>query len=630
MELKHYLQILLRRKWVVLITLVSILLVVFTGSQLMTPLYESSVTIRLSTAASGQSSYTSATFIANLLNTTANLATSNQVLNELRDQLNLDYIPEVEYELIPNTELIKITVTDPNPKTAFDAATIIGEIVISRGAELVTGSGADTETFLTSQIARVEDEILAIRKEYDAILLSTPPAPAEADLLYQELLLKQRNYDSLISSLQEAQYLNAMRANMITIVEQPEVPLKPASPNLMINILIGVAAGLLFGVILAFVLDSFDTTLFETSEIEKYSGLKAFSHIPKVRNPYLKLTDEGNSIFAESFRKLALRILQLNQKQPIKVILVLSGEPKQGKSMLVSHLALRLAEFGKKVVAVDCDLHIPRLHNWFGLINTIGLKDVLEDDLDLTQALQETNVDSIYVLTSGEKPKKSTLLLSSERMKKLVSTLSGQFDFVLLDSPALLEVGDTEVISDCADAFILVVRREEASREGTVSASSYVNNIPDKVSLLVINQGMESDGYYYHPNGFSKKNIISDIKTKLSYRKNAAATKYPEMSAEIDTINNQKSLLHNKKKPKVTQKPIRSAIRNIKNKIQSWFRNRNKPEATEDQIGLHKRNLKKNSKIRSYKIEKTNLTNNSSRLAKRNLINNLNSKLRNR
>jgi len=255
---------------------------------------------------------------------------------------------------------------------------------------------------------------------------------------------------------------------------------------------------------------------------------------------------------------------------------------------------------------------------------------VLEDDLDLTQALQETNVDSIYVLTSGEKPKKSTLLLSSERMKKLVSTLSGQFDFVLLDSPALLEVGDTEVISDCADAFILVVRREEASREGTVSASSYVNNIPDKVSLLVINQGMESDGYYYHPNGFSKKNIISDIKTKLSYRKNAAATKYPEMSAEIDTINNQKSLLHNKKKPKVTQKPIRSAIRNIKNKIQSWFRNRNKPEATEDQIGLHKRNLKKNSKIRSYKIEKTNLTNNSSRLAKRNLINNLNSKLRNR
>lgn len=629
MELKHYLQVLLRRKWVILITLASVLLVVFIGSQLMTPLFEGLVTLRVSTAASGQGNYTSATFITNLLNTTANLATSNQVLNELRDRLNLKDIPEVEYEIIPNTELIKISVTDPDPNIAFEGAKVIGEIVISRGTELISG-GADTETFLISQIEQVEGEILEIRKEYDALLLQTPPATTEADLLYQELLLKQRNYDSLVSTLQEAQYANAMRANMITIVEQPEFPKEPSSPNLIINMLIGGAAGLLFGIILAFVLDSFDTTLFETHEIEKYTGLKAFSHIPKVRNPHSKLTSDGNSAFAESFRKLALRLLQLDQKQPIKVIIVLSGEPKQGKSMLVSHLALRLAEFGKKVVAVDCDLHIPRLHIWFGLPNTIGLRDVLEDDLDLTEALQETNVENISVMTSGEKPKKTTLLLSSERMKLLVSKLSDRFDFVLLDSPALLEVGDTEVISECADTFILIVRREESSREGVISASNYVQKFSDKLSLLVVNQDMESEGYYYYPNGLGRGNIINNIKRNLDYRKKAKAFEGGLKVVKKEMHEREESLPVNEEPVHLSDGHSGIRFPMIIGKIKSWFQTTNKPEMTKELKGMTKRNIKANAITRSKNDGTGKSTENISRMVKRNLINNLYSRMKNR
>jgi len=510
MELKHYFKIIMRRKWVILITLLSVLLVVFLGSKLMTPLYSSSITLRLSTAASGQLSYASSTYIVNLLNTTANLATSNQVLQELRDRLKIDHDPDVEYELIPNTELIKITVTDPSPKIAHDSAEAIGEIVVSLGSELIVGGGTETENFLILQIAQIEDEILEIRKEYDSLLLATPSAQSSADLLYQELLLKQRNYDSLISSLQEAQYLNLLRTKLITIVEPAEFPLKPSSPQLLLNMLIGTAAGLLFGVVLAFILDSLDSTIFDSSEIEKFTGLKAFSHIPKVRNPHTKLTFDDNSVFSEAFRKLALRILQLNQKNNAKVFLILSGEPRQGKSTLVSHLALRLAEFGKKVVAVDCDLHIPRLHQLFNVPNKVGLKDVLEDDLAVTSALQKTQFKNIFVLTSGKIPQNSTILLSSQRMTDLVSTLANHFDFVLLDTPAFLEVGDTELITCCADAFILIVRREVASQEATISASSYINNLSDKVSVLVINQDMVSNGYYYHPG------LLSKIQSKIT------------------------------------------------------------------------------------------------------------------
>jgi capsular exopolysaccharide synthesis family protein len=605
-------------------------MVVFFGSQLMTPMFDATVTLRVSTAASGQSGYASATFIANLLNTIANLATSNKVLNQLSDQLGLDYNPEVEYELIPNTELIEITVTDPNPRTAFDAAKAIGEIVISQGAELVLGSGEDTEDYLITQIAQVEDDILEIRKEYDGLLLRTPPAITDADLLYQELLLKQRNYDNLVTTLQDTRYANAMRANMITIIEQPEYPLKPASPNLILNMLIGGAGGLLFGVILAFILDSFDTTLFESNEIEKISGLKTFSKIPKVRNPQSKLTDEGNSAFAESFRKLALRILQLNQKVPLKVLLVVSGEPKQGKSMLVSHLALRLAEFGKKVVAVDCDLHLPRLHYWFGLPNTTGLSDLLEDDTDLDSAIQETNVENIRVITAGEKPKKTTLLLSSERMKELVLKLSDLYDFVLLDSPALLEVGDTEVISDCTDVFILVVRREEASREGTISASSYVQQFPDKLSLLVVNQEMTSDGYYYHPNGLGRGSIIYNIKRKLSKNKKHLPSTSIKKPPEIPGTEIQEETALANKKVEDSHGSIKSFARLIKEKITGGSDHDQQEEAVENLTLLTRRNLKKNVKTPSGVKENKNSPEKSNRITNKNLVNNLNSRLHNK
>ena len=630
MELKHYIKVLLRRKWVLLITLISVLGVVFLGSQLMTPMYESSVTLRVSTAASGQSGYASATFIANLLNTIANLATSNKVLNQLSDQLGLDYIPEVEYELIPNTELVKITVTDPNPRTAVDAANAIGDIVISQGTELVTGSDDDTVDYLVSQISQIENEILAIRKEYDELLLRTPPATSDADLLYQELLLKQRNYDNLVTTLQETQYTNAMRANMITVIEQPEYPLKPASPNLVINLAIGSAGGLLFGVILAFILDSFDSTMFETQEIEKISGLKTFSQIPKVRNPQSKLTDEGNSAFAESFRKLALRILQLNSKQPIKILLVVSGEPKQGKSMLVSHLALRLAEFGKKVIAVDCDLHLPRLHYWFGLPNTIGLSDILEDDIDLDSSIQETNVENIQVITAGEKPKKTTLLLSSERMKDLVSKLSDQYDFVLLDSPALLEVGDTEVISDCTDAFILVVRREEASREGTISASSYVQQFPDKLSLLVVNQDMTSDGYYYHPNGLGRGSIIYKIKSILSKSKKPIPSESVNKSPQIYDTEYQEDTFHVSNKDEDSKERKKSFATIIKEKITGESDHGQQHEAVEKPTLLSRSYVKKNIKTPPVKKENRTSPEKSNRATNRNLVKNINNRLKNK
>lgn len=552
MELKDYLNILNRRKWVILITIVAALAAVFVGTRLQTPLYESSVTLRVASASSGQSGSSSTSYTTQLLNTASQIAMSSPVIAELEQRLKLGYEPKLTAEVIPNTELIKITVADPNPKKAAAIAGALGDILVSQSSTIYTGGGTNAESVLGTQVAKVEKDILTTRQQYAAALLLTPPAPAQEDLIYQELILQQRNYDSLLSQYQLAQYQNAMRANMVTIIEQPIIPLEPSSPQLIYNLILGLMVGLVGGVVLAFVINSFDTTLYTSQDIELYSGSSTFARIPKVSKSRTKLTQDGSSAFTDSFRELAMKIQQIDRKNPMKVILIFSAEPNQGKSMIVSHLAVSLTEFGKKVVAVDCDMRLPKLQKWFNLPNTVGLKDLLEEKTDLGSALQETEFDGLWVITSGENVEKPTLLLGSQRMKRLISSLSRKFDYVLLDTPALLAVGDAMVVSESADGLLLVARRADTSREAAKSAGEFLKSFPDRFTGLVVNQDSNSDGYYYHRN----KGDIEGISSAYILKRLAV----PPKENDLDESNKNSQQTFRQIEPEVEEAVIAMAL----------------------------------------------------------------------
>lgn len=487
MELKDYITILLRRKWVIILTVAAVLAAVSIGTRLQTPVYESSVTIRVSASASGQLSYSSTSFIAQLLNTTAQIATSSKVLEELADRLGMKDPPEVTSEVIPNTELIKITVAHSNPQTALDAAATIVEILISQSNTIYIGGGTSAEQILSEQLAEVEADLLKTNQEYAALLMRTPPSPAEADLVYQKLTMQQRNYDSLLTRYQEAQYLNAMRANLITVIEPPFLPQSPSSPRLSFYLLVGLAVGVLGGVVLAFALDSYDTTLYTRQDIEQAANLETFASLPRAGRKQILLDSREGSAFTDSVQKLAYKLLQASSKTPLKVILVLSPEPRAGATLTAAHLSAALAEHGKEVMTVDCNLRDPQLNRWFGVSNVKGLKQVLEENLEQASAIQKTRYSNLSILPSGGTVPKPALLLSSVHMKKLIATLAKKFTYILIDTPALLDAGDAEIISELADGFLLVVRRKRATRGAVVSASDLLHSFPDKFCALIVN-----------------------------------------------------------------------------------------------------------------------------------------------
>ena len=180
--------------------------------------------------------------------------------------------------------------------------------------------------------------------------------------------------------------------------------------------------------------------------------------------------------------------------------------------MITYHLACSLAELGKNVVAVDCDTRIPRLQNLFHLPNQVGLKDVLEQQASLEDALQQSSFEGVQVLASGSQLAHPSQMLGSIQMAKLLKSLKQQFDYVLLDSPAMLAVADVAALTPNADCLILVVRQAHAKKEAVQTASSFPAVQNGKSTFLIVNEVEDITHYSYYKDRKRTGSLLSLVK----------------------------------------------------------------------------------------------------------------------
>ena len=497
MELSTYINIIWRRKLIVLATAVGTIAVAAIGTHRMAPLYETSTILRVAVSAGGSLNSLDFMYTDRLMNTYVQIATSQPVVGELARRLHLAELPALKAEIIPNTELIKITVEDVNPNRAAQVANTLADILIAQEYQLYTGAGKTSSEVLGEQLTQSKADLDESLQEYQRLLIQTP-VPENLEVAKQSFQFNQNRYASLLSQYEQARSREEIRANMITVFQTAAVPETPSKPRVAINIALAAVAGLAGGLALAFIFENLDTKLYTTEDIETATKLTALAKIPKA-NKKEKSTFQGDfSPFTESFRNLATNLQLTVHQQSKKVLLLLSAEPNQGKSMITFHLACALAELGKNVVAVDCDTRIPRLHSYFHLPNELGLKDVLEQQADLENALQKSLVEGVQVLTSGSRLAHPSKVLGSAQMAKLLRSLSQQFDYVLLDSPAMLPLADLTALAPNAGGLLLVVRRGFAEREGVRAVGNFVAGQDGKFVGLIVNQVENADHYYYY------------------------------------------------------------------------------------------------------------------------------------
>ncbi|HTA24078.1 MAG TPA: CpsD/CapB family tyrosine-protein kinase [Terriglobales bacterium] len=198
------------------------------------------------------------------------------------------------------------------------------------------------------------------------------------------------------------------------------------------------------------------------------TALDEFPSLQVAVNPQSRLVSlvDHESLAAEKFRFLGVRLRQFRQNRPLKKILITSSIPQEGKSMVAANLACTLARRQQqKTLLLDGDLRRPALSQTFGLGHLPGLCDWLQSEPGPMRNIYRLEGPGCWFLPAGSSPKNPLELMQSGRLSVLMEQLTAWFDWIVIDSPPVLPLGDTSIWTRLADGVLLVTRQGATQKQ---------------------------------------------------------------------------------------------------------------------------------------------------------------------
>lgn len=209
--------------------------------------------------------------------------------------------------------------------------------------------------------------------------------------------------------------------------------------------------------------------------------------------------EQAKSPISEAYRTLRINLQFSKINEELKLVMFTSSGPGEGKSMTAANAAVAMAQAGKNVLIIDCDLRKPVQHRIFGK-NRQGLTNLMVESLSLDQVIQPTEVPGLSLMTSGPIPPNPSELLASAKMDKLLETVKERFDMVILDAPPVLAVTDASVLASKVDGIVLVVAAGTVRPEIASKAKDLLEKANGHILGVVLNRVEieKKDAYYYY------------------------------------------------------------------------------------------------------------------------------------
>lgn len=187
--------------------------------------------------------------------------------------------------------------------------------------------------------------------------------------------------------------------------------------------------------------------------------------VPIEREEFLMIREPRGQV-AEQFRGLRNSIHALNPDGASHSLIVASAVRGEGKTVACINLAVAMAELpGQHVLLIDADLHHPCVETYLGMPLRQGLSEVLSGKLPIDRAIRQTSATGVSVMGAGEPPPNPTELLGSDRMRSILNRLKQSYSYVLIDTPAGLNISDASLLGAMADGVLMVVRLGETPRQ---------------------------------------------------------------------------------------------------------------------------------------------------------------------
>ena len=311
----------------------------------------------------------------------------------------------------------------------------------------------------------------------------------------------------------------------VTIIDRALVPARPFRPSLVRNLPIGLAVGMLVGLLAIFVAEHLDRSIKTPDDVERVLGQSVVGTNPdkiegrsrygyygygKRRRAAGEATADrlGRSIpvelvcvshprlaVSEAYRSLRTAMM-LSTANSLKSVLVTSAVAGEGKTVTASNLAVVLAQLGNSVLLIDADLRKPRQHEILGVSNRVGLVSFLTRQAEPEAVVQTTTVANLSVAPSGPIPPQPSELLASERMREFLAFGREHYDFVIVDSPPVLPVTDAAILSREVDGVLLCIGAGIALREDAKTCVERLAMVEAKLLGVVLNRLHQEGGRY--------------------------------------------------------------------------------------------------------------------------------------
>ncbi len=414
------------------------------------------------------------------------------------------------------------------------------------------------------------DEVI---NNYEANLRTLPAKELRLAQLMREKAVNENIYTMLLARREEAKIAQAEIAGNIRIIDHAILPEAPIRPRIMLNWIVGLIVGLAGGIGLALILEFMDENVKKVEEVERITGIKVIGTIPRIQKKlsarivkrlrrlvhaaptqsYLDLVTLYNPQVAESeaFRTLRTNLNITQYNASIKVIMVTSGNPNEGKSFVSANLCVTTAQMGLKTLLIDADLRRPVLHAVFGCNASPGLSNLIEankmnpgprfpgaynfkpdgdkhlrdiigvpeifditnekpqteperdagtdkknngknhnvpeNENTLEKTIKKTFVDNLDFLPCGDIIPYPSEILGTRAMKNLIMELREYYDIIFIDTPPINIVTDAGIVSNLVDCSVLVLRTGANSPKDLLKATSLMKQAKSAITGIVVN-----------------------------------------------------------------------------------------------------------------------------------------------
>ena len=330
-------------------------------------------------------------------------------------------------------------------------------------------------------------------------------AAVEYDQIDRELQTQNQILQSIAARKTETSMTSNIETQSARIVDQaaPSPENKPISPNVVLNLGLGVVGGLGLGFAFAFFVAFIDDRVKSSFDIEGVVGLPLIGIIPQIKR--MEQADKAQIVVNNADRQVAEAFLTLHsslrlkdESKTAKCILITSTIPGEGKSFTTTNLALTFASHGEKVVVVDCDLRKPNIHKSFRVENTRGVIDVCAGKATIEEVVLRGVQPNLDVIPAGGRAKNPTQILNSKGFEQMLADLRKSYDRVFIDTPPLAAVSDALIILPLVDGSIFTIFFNKVRRKAAqFSAKKLLEaNVPNFGAVLN-GLNLAVSGYYY-------------------------------------------------------------------------------------------------------------------------------------